>query len=368
MFRSIWSRAILLIVLVAAEFAVIEAGLRFYGAFEGTTTFDTLFMDDAEVGLRLRPNARLRYTTVEFTTDIAINAQGVRDDEPVGPKPPNERRIVLLGDSLVLSVQVPFGETFGELLERRLNAAPGSPVTWRVINAGVQGYGPVDEWFLFDKVAAAFEPDVVLIASFVGNDAIEGADTADWLAAGRPIKPAQQSVVRLRRLVRSSVVMQSVRVRWDQLMSKVRTGTPERPLATYLVNPPPVIAEGLSVSREAYSKIAARAASIGAKTGIVLVPARFQTNDADFANLDAAVRGAGALLDRDSASRRFAEALAPLGLPMMDLQPILAQQSARSGLFYLRTVHFTPRGHAVAADAIHDFLLRSGLVAPVTPR
>ena len=29
---------------------------------------------------------------------------------------------MLLGDSLVLSVQVPFAQTFGELLERRLNA------------------------------------------------------------------------------------------------------------------------------------------------------------------------------------------------------------------------------------------------------
>ena len=98
------------------------------------------------------------------------------------------------------------------------------------------------------------------------------------------------------------------------------------------------------------------------------MPARFQTNDADFANLDAAVRSAGALLDRDSASRRFAEALAPLGLPMMDLQPVLAQQPDRSGLFYLRTVHLTPRGHVVAADAIYDFLRQSGLVVPAPAR
>jgi lysophospholipase L1-like esterase len=293
----------------------------------------------------------------------------VRDDEPIGPKPPNERRIVVLGDSLVLSVQVAFGETFCELLERRLNAGGGA-VHWRVINAGVQGYGPVDEWFLFDKVAAAFEPDVVLVAAFVGNDAIEAADTADWLAAGRPIKPEQPGVRRLRRLVRSSVVMQSVRVRWDQLMSKVTTGAPERPLATYLVNPPPVVADGLRVSRDAYGRVAARASAIGARTGIVLVPARFQTNDADFGNLDAAVRGAGAELDRDAASRRFADALAPLGLPMIDLQPILAVQPERAGLFYQRTVHLTPRGHTVTADALFDFLERSGLVvrSPTTSR
>ena len=31
---------------------------------------------------------------MEYSTDLRINAQGVRDDEDVGPKGPNERRIV----------------------------------------------------------------------------------------------------------------------------------------------------------------------------------------------------------------------------------------------------------------------------------
>jgi lysophospholipase L1-like esterase len=362
MFRSVRSRILLALAILAVEFAVLEAGLRFYGAFEGTTTFQSLFMEDPDVGIRLRPGARLRYTTVEFTTDIAINAQGVRDDEPIGPKAPDERRIVILGDSLVLSVQVPFEETFGELLERRLNAAGGS-VRWRVINAGVQGYGPVDEWFFFDRVASAFEPDIVVVAPFVGNDAIEAADTAAWLEAGRPVRSEQAGVRRFRRIVRSSVVLQSVRVRWDQLRSRLFLGAPERPLATYLTDLRPEVRRGLDVSRDAIGRIADRARTLGASPALVLMPARFQTNDADFRNLDAAVREAGGLLDRDAASRRFAEAFAPLGLPMMDLQPILAAEPDRSGLFYQRTVHLTPRGHRVVADALFGFLNSTGLAA-----
>ena len=76
----------------------------------------------------------------------------MRDDEEIGPKAPDERRIVMLGDSLVLSVQVPFAQTFGELLERRLNARP-SAYRYRVINAGVQGYGPVEELLFFRAIA-----------------------------------------------------------------------------------------------------------------------------------------------------------------------------------------------------------------------
>src|SRR6185295_2369015 len=156
----------------ALQFGMFEIGLRTWGSSEAAPSFQGLFTPDAATGYRLAPGARVRYTTAEFDTEIGINAAGVRDDEEIGRKPPNERRLVILGDSLVLAVQVPFGRTFGELLEARLNAAP-SPYRWRVINAGVQGYGPVEEQLLFDRLAATLEPDIVLTTLFVGNDAEE---------------------------------------------------------------------------------------------------------------------------------------------------------------------------------------------------
>jgi len=360
---SLGRRAAVIALVFVVEFAVLEAGLRVYAAFEGSSTFQSLFMDDPQVGVRLRPNTSIRYTTVEFSTAIAVNPQGVRDDEPIGPKAANERRVVVLGDSLVLSVQVGLAQTFCERLEARLNAR-GGPDRWRVINGGVQGYGPVDEWLFFDKVAAAFEPDVVLIVAFVGNDAIEAADSAASFEAGAPVRSAQPQVRQLRRLLRSSVVWQAVRVRWDQLRGRLALGTPERPLATYLADPPSIVDEGLAISRRAFGRLAERAAAIGARTGVVLMPARFQVNDEDYGHLAAAVRDAGGVLDRQSASRRFGDALAPLGLPMIDLQPLLAAQPDPSGLFFQRNVHLTPRGHDLVSGILEDFLDTSGLLRP----
>jgi len=346
--------------ILLAEFAVLEAGMRVWGSFESTSAFRSLFMDDPQVGVRLRPNARIQYSTVEFTTEISINDQGVRDDEPIGPKVPGERRIVVLGDSQVLSVQVSPAQTFCEVLERQLNEAGGE--RWRVINGGVQGYGPVDYWLFFDKVAALFEPDIVLVVAYVGNDAIEAADGEASLEAGQRIRTAQPTVTSIRRLIRASAVLQLVRVRWDQLRSRVATGTPERPLATYLTDPPPVVDRGLDVSRRAFAKIADRARGVGARTGFVLMPARLQVNDEDFSNLRAIVHDAGGELDRNGASRRFQDALAPLGLPIDDLQPALARQPDGTGVFFKRTAHLTPRGHAAVADALLVFLRSSGLL------
>jgi hypothetical protein len=236
MSKSIRFRAFLLLTILVAEFGALEGGLRLYSAFEGSRTFQSLFMDDPAVGIRLRPGANIRYTTVEFSTDITINAQGVRDSDPIGPKPSGERRILVLGDSLVLSVQVSLAETFCKRLESRLNATSG-PTHWRVINGGVQGYGPVDEWLFYEHVAAAFQPDIVLIVTFVGNDATEAADLGSWVEAGKPIRVDQPGVRWFRRIVRSSIVLQMVRVRWDQLRSRFEYGTPEPPLATYLASP-----------------------------------------------------------------------------------------------------------------------------------
>ena len=130
-----------------AQFVLFEVGLRTWGSSEAAPAFQGLFADDPSMGYRLKPGARVRFATAEFDTAIAMNSSGVRDDDEIGAKTPDERRIVILGDSLVLAVQVPFQQTFGELLERRLNATQ-SRYRYRVINAGVQGYGPVEELLL----------------------------------------------------------------------------------------------------------------------------------------------------------------------------------------------------------------------------
>ena len=360
------ARILLFAVILLAELAALEAGLRWYGGSEASPGFQSIFMTDPAVGHRLKPNARTTYTTVEFSTDLAINAQGVRDDEPIGPKAAGERRILVLGDSMVLAVQVPLGETFVNRLETRINAqAPGpGAARWRVINGGVQGYGPVNEWLFFDRVAAAFEPDIVVQFVFVGNDAIEALNLKSWLDAGPPPPAAGAAALgAARRFVRSTLVWQTARVRWDQVKSRFTTKIPEPPLAMYLETPPPYVAEGLEVAREAIRRIADRAAGVGARTVLVLVPAKFQVNDVDFEWLNADVTRAGGRLDRHSATERVTKSLAPLGLPTLDLLPIFQAQPNRQDLFFQRNVHLTARGHEVVEAALFEFLRTTGLVA-----
>jgi lysophospholipase L1-like esterase len=352
--------------ILLAQFGVFEVALRTWGHSEAAPAFQGLFIYP-ETGYRLNPNARVRFTTSEFDTEIRINGTGVRDDDEIGPKAPNERRIVLLGDSLVLSVQVPFSQTFGELLERRLNADP-SPYRYRVINAGVQGYGPVEELHFFQSMAATFQPDLVIETIFVGNDAEEASRTGSRLKAGgaAPLAVRDTVATQFRRLVRRSMVLQLLRLRVVAATARFHgvLTAPEPPLQSYAASPAPRIAEGLAITRQCVRDIAAIAASQGASTAIALMPARFQVDDADYGRLKEAVTAAGGELQRDAASQRFDAALAELPLPRVDLLPELRRALPGPDLFFQETVHLTPRGHEVVAEALYRFIEQQHLGTP----
>ena len=100
----------------------------------------------------------------------------------------------------------------------------------------------------------------------------------------------------------------------------------------------------------------ATASRAGAKTGVVLMPARFQVDDADYGRLAQAVADAGGQLVRDAASQRFDEGLATLPAPRLDLLPALRAALPGPDLFYQETVHLTPRGHQVVAEGLESFV------------
>jgi hypothetical protein len=84
-------------------------------------------------------------------------------------------------------------------------------------------------------------------------------------------------------------------------------------------------------------------------------------DDADYGRLDDAVRQAGGELVRDAASARFDAALADLPLPRFDVLPALRRALPGPDLFFQQTVHLTPRGHAIVAEALDGFLEAQGL-------
>ncbi len=363
------SNVAVLCAVVVVEFALFEAGFRLKGGSEAAPEFQRLFMPDPYIGYRLAPGASARFTTADFDTRITINQAGVRDRE-VAPKAAGERRIVVLGDSLVMAVQVELEETFTAQLERRLNASAAPPRRFRVINAGVQGYGPVEEYLFHRHVTSALRPDIVILALYPGNDAVEAGVSARRLDDAGGKRPADDGLTAFqrftqwrRRLMRRSVVVQVVRLRAMTLVGRFGW-RPEidPPLRTFLADTPPEIARGLDVMREAVSRLAVLTAREGARLVVVLLPARFQVDDGDYGRLKEIAARSGKILERDGATRRFKAALAGVGAPVFDALPPLREAAKTSGVFMQSTAHFTPYGHARLAEIVERFLREAGLV------
>ena len=108
----------------------------------------------------LQPGARI----VFLDRPLTVNRWGMRDRDHAVEKPERTYRIAVLGPSHVMGSGVADGETFAELLERRLNRADGeSAIRYEVLNFGVAGYSLVQQLAMLEERALAFRPDAVFI-------------------------------------------------------------------------------------------------------------------------------------------------------------------------------------------------------------
>ncbi|MGC1187184.1 MAG: SGNH/GDSL hydrolase family protein [Candidatus Acidiferrales bacterium] len=88
----------------------------------------------------------------------------------VGPnwsiqKPPNTRRVALLGDSITEGFAVPTNQTYGALFENRLNAThPAGPSErFEIMNFAVAGYRLTQVFDVAEEDVPRFEPDVYVL-------------------------------------------------------------------------------------------------------------------------------------------------------------------------------------------------------------
>lgn len=103
---------------------------------------------------------RSRYR--EWDTTFAVNHQGFRDLDVEIPKPDDQFRILLLGDSFIEGESVEVYETASWRLEALLQQEIGRDVD--VINMGVMSYSAIQYARLLEKWTDTLEPNLVIVA------------------------------------------------------------------------------------------------------------------------------------------------------------------------------------------------------------
>lgn len=329
--------------------------------------------------------------TEEFTTFLEFNPMGLRDPRQSYAKPPGTFRVLLLGDSFVEAVQVAAEHTAAVQLERLLNADGRGPA--EVINAGVGGYGTGQELLLLEQEGAKYQPDVVVLVFYTGNDVANNnyrlelvrgdlslATKAYWDAdeQGRltrmdppPFVPASGPLAWLRarsvfyNVVETGVVTKySLRSPRDPVDAVEELRQPVRGI--YDTQPDGEWLRAWRTTEALLALVRDRTREMGVPLVLVCAP-ELRAIDPELWRREAAsTRASSGRLQPDAPNRRLEEIAARLDVPYVDLLPALKEGAGREPVYYENDRHWSAAGHRVVAQEIarqlnaRDLLRRRG--------
>jgi hypothetical protein len=154
-------RAVVGLISAAAAAGLCELLLRLAGYMpEYWLKIKTLDVDAGKLHIVL--DAHLLYRVKPHSQE-GINNYGYRDFD-FGSKEAGRKRILVLGDSFIMSNNLAPEETIPKLLEQGLGAG------YEVFNMGVSGYGPDQSYLALLHQGLGFKPDAVVLSLFAGND------------------------------------------------------------------------------------------------------------------------------------------------------------------------------------------------------
>ena len=156
-----WAAIAWLLILGGTELALRAFDVRMAGSN---------YTADPVAGIGLRPGAK-SWATNEGLAWSEINSHGFRDAERSLEKPPGAFRIAVLGDSITEARQVSQDAIFTRLMERDVSRCDALDVAAvEVLNFAVPGFGPAHEYLTLEEKVWAFDPDMIVVVFYSGND------------------------------------------------------------------------------------------------------------------------------------------------------------------------------------------------------
>jgi lysophospholipase L1-like esterase len=383
--RLLVARSLAVLAGVLAPLLLLEAALRMFGP---------ILPGNYDTGHYLQRHARLGHFNVpgfdgwiktsEFTTRVTISPLGLRDPRSAYERPADVFRVLLLGDSFVEGVQVDASKTVAAQLEASLQRQSSRPV--EVINAGVAGYGTGQEMLLFEQEGVRYQPQVVVLVVFLGNDIGDNSFRPDPQRAEQTSRPTfELDSERMIRVVPgappdSSPDPRQVLRDCCLLYNVFETGVLLKLGSGPVRDQPEVEWDGRYLVRSLYEKepdgemerawriterllglLRDRVRSENVQLVIVGAPDWLALDQAAWAERMGGSRAASGRYAPDAPSRMLSNIAGRIGAPYVDLLPILARVSTDEPLYFPIDTHWTPAGHALVAHAIEEKLREMGL-------
>ena len=306
----------------------------------------------------------------QFGHDVSFNADGMRDRQHQLEKPAGTYRVLVLGDSFMEALQVPFETSLPSLVERGLAERTGRPV--EVINGATSGWGTDDQLRYYTEYAAKYKPDLILVAMTLHNDISDNL-REDWhrmqdgalvVQAREPKSFWEYKKVQLKAFI-------ATRFQTYTLWRKVRhrremrdTGQQLNRHIVELFHEPPAehIARGYDMTEQLLGKLQA-VAGPETRLALLLLPLQVQLTDSAFADFVRRADVPPGSMPMDRPQRLLTESAGRLGIPVIDLLPGFRAWTAagREALYIDWDGHWYPAGHQLAADVAVEGLLNAGV-------
>jgi len=327
------------------------------------------FEADPYTGYRNKPNGIGRYGNIVANA----NSQGHRDSEVSLRKPNSVFRILLLGDSYTVGASSEQAEAYPAVLEDLLNLR--RPGAIEVVNAGVDGFEPYQYAEYYEHYGTAFNPDLVLVGFFVGNDTYGGPSALDQLQTavmGRRVRreSAQGSLIELKVLLYENSQIARMYMNPGLVVRGRGNGTgykcdnfrptileiQRRRMSNHLKRTPGRDAQA-RINIEQLVRIRDLAATNGSATVVTLLPDENQINPVMQQALLAEDELAN--YDFEMPQLMLQEAFRSEDIPVIDLLSAFIEDSR---CLYRGETHWNSLGHALAAERISNGLFEFGLL------
>ena len=142
---------------------------------EGASERSLTYRYDADLGWAPIPNSSSTITTAR-TIEVQHNSLGFRDTEFERDARP---AMLFIGDSFVWGVDAEADERFTDLLRSRNS-------NFRIVNAGVSGYGTDQEYLLLQRIWPTIQPDVVVLIFCTANDRLDNGTNVRYDGYQKP--------------------------------------------------------------------------------------------------------------------------------------------------------------------------------------
>lgn len=387
--RVRWADVVAAVLLTLASTAVgigiLEGGARIaFGRLPGPSD---MYAPDPVYIFTLRPNTRgdfrLRDNNGEWVTvEAVISPQGVRD-RVLGPKAPDEFRIVMIGDSYTMGHGLKPEENIPHVLETLLNETP-LPKKVTVINCGVGGYAPWQERGFLNARGRQFEPDLVILQVFPANDVAGSLSRGtkylqmpdlEWERRLNNFRRQNEFPARVQRwfekhswtymLLRRAVANPDLLNDALRNLRFVRYKEYPRPVQKVYRNPYreaslvhfyPELEEAYRLLEEDIRGIRDDCRARNVDLVAYAHPFPMATLEDGWEEFDHETEGS--LFEPNKDVRLTQEIFARAGIPYVNVTERLESQPDITSLYFRYDGHFTPKGARVVAEALAEFLGR----------